>query len=82
MNRQFKALLSSSAATARPCAAGRSVHHALLLLEAQVVRDHGDELAVRGLALDVRHRVAEELLQHLDIAPVPGHLDGVTDFQG
>ena len=63
------------------CAGGDSVHHALLLLEAQVVRDHGDELAVRGLALDVRHRVAEELLQHLDVAPVPGHLDGVADFR-
>ena len=59
-----------------------SVHRALLLLEAQMVRDHRDELAVGGLALDVRHRVAEELLQHLDVAAVPGDLDRVADFQG
>ena len=47
-----------------------------------MVRDHGDELAVRRLALDIAHRVAEEFLQHLDVAAVPGHLDGVADFQG
>ena len=54
----------------------------LLLAKGQRVRDHGDELRIGGLALDVRHRIAEVLLQHLDVAPVPGHLDGVADFQG
>ena len=28
-----------------------------------------------GFSLDVRHRVAEKPLQHLDVAPVPGDLD-------
>ena len=54
----------------------------LLLPEGERVCNHGDELRIRGLALDIRHRVAEVLLQHLNIAAVPGHLDGVADFQG
>ena len=58
-----------------------SVHRALLLFEREMVRDHRDELAVRRLALDVRHRIAEELLQHLDVAAVPGDLDRVADFR-
>ena len=53
----------------------------LLLAKGQRVCDHGDELGIRGLALDIRHRVAEVLLQHLDVAPVPGHLDGVANFR-
>ena len=51
------------------------------MAKGQAVRDHGDELRIRGLALDVRHRVAEELLQHLDVAAVPGDLDRVADFR-
>ena len=47
-----------------------------------MVRDHRDELGIRRLALDIAHRVAEELLQHLDVAAVPGDLDRVADFQG
>ena len=66
-------------------AAGVSARRAspprLLLPQREGVRDHGDELGIRGLALDVRHRVAEELLQHLDVAAVPSHLDGVADFR-
>ena len=54
----------------------------LLALEREGIGDHGDEFAVRGLSLDIRHRIAEELLQHLDIAAVPGDLDRVADFQG
>ena len=46
-----------------------------------MVRDHRDELGIGRLALDVRHRVAEELLQHLDVAAVPGDLDRVADFR-
>ena len=59
-----------------------SIRRALLLLQAQMVGDHRDELRIGRLALDVRHSVAEELLQHLEIAAVPGDLDGVADFQG
>ena len=53
--------------------------HCLLLPQTQAVGDHGDELGVRGLALDVRHGVAEEFLQHLDVAPVPCDLDRMAD---
>ena len=41
----------------------------LLLPQGQRVRDHGDELAIGGLSFDIAHRVAEVLLQHLDVAP-------------
>ncbi len=51
----------------------------LLLLQGEAVGDHGDKLTVRGLALDIAHRVAEVLLQHLDVAAVPGDLNGVAD---
>ena len=39
----------------------------LLSPQAEAVGDHGDEFAVSGLALDVADRVAEELLQGLDV---------------
>ena len=54
---------------------------ALFPLERQIIRDHRDEFRIGGLSLDIRHRVAEVLLQHLDVAAVPGHLDGVADFR-
>ena len=41
--------------------------HCLLLPQAQAVGDHGDELGIRGLALDVRHGVAEEFLKRFDM---------------
>ena len=56
----------------------RTSPHALLLPQAQAVGDHGDELGIRGLALYIRHGVAEKLLQHLDIASVPCDLDGMA----
>ena len=34
-----------------------------------MIGDHGDELAIGGLALDAADGVAEELLQHLHVAP-------------
>ena len=51
---------------------------ALLLPQTQAVGDHGDELGIRRLALDVRHGVAEEFLQRFDIASVPCDLDGMA----
>ena len=51
------------------------------MAKGQAIRDHGDELAVGGLALDIAHGIPEVLLQHLDVAAVPGHLDGVADFR-
>ena len=44
-----------------------------------MIRDHGNELAVGGLALDVGDRIAEEFLQHLNVTPVPGYLYGVPN---
>ena len=60
-----------------PGSHGRSLGAAEL--ELQAVGDEGDELAVRRLALRVRHRVAEEALQRLQVAAVPRDLDGVAD---
>ena len=48
-------------------------------LQLQFVRNQGDELGIGGLSFGVGHRVAEEPLQRIQIAPVPGHLDGVPD---
>ena len=50
-----------------------------LELQLQPVRNQGDKLTVRGLALGVAHRVAKEALQGVEIAPVPGDLDGVAN---
>ena len=46
-----------------------------------MVGDHGDKFRIRGLSLDIAHRIAEELLQRFQIPAVPGHLDGVADFR-
>ena len=48
-------------------------------LKLELVRNQGDKLGVCGLSLGVAHSVAEEALQSVQIAPVPGHLDGVAD---
>ena len=50
-----------------------------LQLQLELVRDQGDELGIGGLSLGVGYGVAEEPLQRIQIAPVPGHLDGVPD---
>ena len=52
----------------------------LLLAEGERIRDHSDELRIGGFSLDIANRIPEILLQHLDIAAIPGHLDGVADF--
>ena len=49
-----------------------------LELQLQPVRDQSDKLTIRGLALGVAHRVAEEALQGVEISPVPGDLYGVA----
>ena len=48
-------------------------------MELQFVRNQGDELTIGGLALGVGYRIAEESLQGIQIAPVPGDLDGVAN---
>ena len=58
-----------------------SVLHCLAALELQLqpVRNEGDKLAVGGLSLGIADGVAEEALQGVQVAPVPGHFNGVTD---
>ena len=58
-------LFANMGRSAFPCAAGLSISRALFLTEGKMVCDHGDELAVRRLALNVADGVAEELLQRL-----------------
>ena len=58
------------------------LRHFILSPQGEGVRDHGDAFRICGLVLDIAHGVAEILLQDLDVAPVPRHLDGVADFQG
>ena len=41
-------------------AAQKTLHDPLLFAQGEVVSDHGDELAIGGLAFDVGNRVAED----------------------
>ena len=50
-----------------------------LELKLQFISDQGDELRIGGLSLGVADGVAEEALQGVQIAPIPGYLDGVAD---
>ena len=52
----------------------------MLAFEGKIVSDHRDKFAVRRLSLDAAHGVAKVSLQGLDVAAVPGDLDGVADF--
>ena len=55
--------------------------YGVLAFEGKIVRDHGDKLRIRRFSLDAAHGVAEEPLQGLHVAAVPGHLDGMADFR-
>ena len=55
--------------------------YGVLAFEAEIVSDHGDKFAVRGLSLDAAHGIAEEPLQGLHVAAVPRDLDGMADFR-
>ena len=50
-----------------------------LQLQLELVRDEGDELRIGGLAFRIGNRVSEEPLEGVQVAPVPGYLDGVAD---
>ena len=49
------------------------------LLELQPVCNHGDEFAIGGFSFCRIDGVAEILLQGVQIASVPSHLDGVAN---
>ena len=51
----------------------------VLLLQYQPVGDHGDELAIGRLTLGVGNGIAEVLLKRFQIAPIPGHFNGMAD---
>ena len=56
-----------------------SLHRALFQAQGERIREHGDELGIRRLALYVRHGVAEKFLQDFNIAAIPCDLDGVAN---
>ena len=53
----------------------------MLAFEAEIVSDHRDKFAVRGFSLNPADGVAEEALEGLHVAAVPGHLDGVKGYR-
>ena len=53
--------------------------HSLPLIQPHLVRNHCNELAVRGFASQVMNRIPEIAVQGIHITPVPCHLDGVAD---
>ena len=50
-----------------------------LQLKLQFVSDKGDELRIRGFSLGIADGIAEKSLQGIQIAPIPGYFDSVTD---
>ena len=48
-------------------------------IQPHLIGDHGNELAVGGLAAQVVDGVAEVAVQGVHIAPVPCHLNGMAD---
>ena len=50
-----------------------------LELELQPVSDKRDEFRIGRLPLGIAHRIPKEPLQGIQIAPIPGYLDGVAD---
>ena len=50
-----------------------------LKLKLELVRNEGNELRIGGLALGIGNRVAEEPLQGIQVATVPGDFNGMAD---
>ena len=50
-----------------------------LVLEPQIVRDHGNKLRIRGLSSVVLDRVSKIRVQCIHVAPIPRRLDSVAD---
>ena len=50
-----------------------------LELQLKPIRNQGDKLTIRRLSLGIAHRIPKEPLQGIQIAPIPGYLDGVAD---
>ena len=72
--------LASQKEKRKPVAAQSELGHVLSLkLKLELVRNQGDELRIGGLSFGVGYRVAEEPLQGVQVAPVPGDFDGVAN---
>ena len=54
-------------------------HLAGFQLQLELVRDQGDEFGIGRFSLCAVDSIAEESLQGIQVASVPGHFDGVTD---
>ena len=52
---------------------------ALLFIQADLIADHCDELAVRWFSPQVMDGITEVAVEGVHITPVPCHLDGVAD---
>ena len=50
-----------------------------LQLKLQFVSDQRNKLRVRGFSLGIADGIAEKSLQSIQIAPIPGHFDGMAD---
>ena len=50
-----------------------------LILQPQIIRDHGDKLRVGWFSSIILNSIAEIRIERIHVAPVPGHLDGVAD---
>ena len=52
-----------------------------LILQPQIIRDHGDELGICGLAAVVLYRVTEVGIERIHVAAIPRDLNGVADHE-
>ena len=48
-------------------------------MQLQFICNQGDEFRIGGFSLGITDRVPKEALQSVQIAPVPGHLNGMAD---
>ena len=53
--------------------------YSLPFIQPHLIRNHCDELAVRGFASQVMNRIPEIAVQGIHVSPIPCHLDGVAD---
>ena len=49
-----------------------------LELQLKPIRNQRNKLTIRGLPLGIAHRIPKESLQGIQIAPIPGYLDGLV----
>ena len=76
----FMAFLTIIPKTEKPVAAQSEIGNlAGLQLKLQFVCDQGDEFRIRGFSLGIADGVAEEPLQGVQIAPIPGDFNGMAD---